>query len=65
MERYVGLDVSLKQTAVCLVDQRGAILKEGMVSTDPEAIAAFINAHAENVVRIGTGERRHVDLALD
>lgn len=53
MERYVGLDVSLKQTAVCIVDQTGTIVKEGMVSTDPETIAAFINAHARNAVRIG------------
>ncbi len=53
MERYVGLDVSLKQTAICIVDQAGVILKEGMVSTNPEAIVAFISAHAENVVRIG------------
>jgi len=53
MERYVGLDVSLKQTAVCIIDQVGTIVKEGMVVTDPEAIAAFVNAHAENVVRVG------------
>ena len=53
MERYVGLDVSLKQTAVCIVDQAGAIKKEGMVSSDPEAIAAFINTHAKNAIRIG------------
>ena len=53
MERYVGLDVSLKQTAICIVDQTGAILKEGMVPTDPGAITAFIYAHAKHVVRIG------------
>jgi transposase len=53
MERYVGLDVSLKQTAVCIVDQAGMVVKEGVVPAEPEAIAAFINAHAENVVRIG------------
>jgi hypothetical protein len=31
MERYVGLDVSLKQTAVCIVDQAGMVVKEGVV----------------------------------
>jgi len=53
MERYVGLDVSLNQTAICIVDQTGAIKKEGMVASDPEAIAAFIIAHAKKVERIG------------
>lgn len=31
MEHYVGLDVSLKQTAICIVDRTGAIKREGMV----------------------------------
>ncbi len=53
MERYAGPDVSLKQTAICIVDQAGVIVKEGMVPTDPEAIATFISNHAENVIRAG------------
>jgi len=42
MEHYVGLDVSLKLTAICIVDQTGAIKSEAMVRSDPEAIADFI-----------------------
>ncbi|MGI9511783.1 MAG: IS110 family transposase [Anderseniella sp.] len=53
MEQYVGLDVSLRQTAVCVVDQAGAIIREAMIPSDPEAIAAFIRANTTNVVRIG------------
>lgn len=53
MEHYVGLDVSLKQTANCIVDQTGKIAREGVVPSDPEAIAAFIKSHAPHVVRIG------------
>ena len=53
MEYYVGLDVSLKQTAVCIVDQKGAVKHEAMIPSDPEAIADFVQAHVENVVRIG------------
>jgi len=53
MEHYVGLDVSLKQTAICIVDQTGAIKKEGMAPSDPEAIMTFIDTHAEDAVRIG------------
>ena len=53
MEHYVGLDVSLKLTAICIVDQTGKIVREGMVPSDPEAIAEFIKSHASHVARIG------------
>jgi predicted NBD/HSP70 family sugar kinase len=39
MEQHVGLDVSLQQTAVCVVDQSGKIIREAMIPSDPEAIA--------------------------
>jgi transposase len=51
LETYVGLDVSLKQTAVCVVDGKGKILREGSVASDPDAIAGFIAA--PGVVRVG------------
>ena len=47
------LDVSLKQTAVCVVDQAGKIRREGMVVSEPKAIADFIAANAPQVIRIG------------
>jgi transposase len=53
MEHYVGLDVSLKLTAICIVDRTGKIQREGMVHSDPEAIAAFIKSNAPHVARIG------------
>ncbi len=53
MEQYVGLDVSLQQTAVCVVDQSGKVIREAMIPSDPEAIAAFVAANTENIVRIG------------
>ena len=31
MEYYVGLDVSLKLTAICIVDRTGKIEREGLV----------------------------------
>ena len=39
MKYFVGLDVSLDETAVCVVDETGAILREGKAISDPEAIA--------------------------
>jgi transposase len=53
MEHYVGLDVSLKLTAICIVDGRGKIVREGTVASNPEAIAAFVKLHAPHVARIG------------
>ena len=53
MEHYVGLDVSLKLTAICIVDQAGRIEREGVVASNPEAIAAFVKSHARHVARIG------------
>jgi transposase len=53
MEYYVGLDVSLKQTSICVVNQTGSVVREGVVDSDPEAIAAFLRAKAPGAVRIG------------
>lgn len=53
MEHYVGLDVSLKQTSICVVNQTGSIVREGVVDSDPEAIAAFVRSKAPDAVRIG------------
>ena len=39
MEHYVGLDVSLRLTSICIVDRTGKIQREGVVHSDPEAIA--------------------------
>jgi len=53
VEHYVGLDVSLKLTAICIVDQKGKIIREGMVASNPEAIVAFVRSNAPHVVRVG------------
>ncbi len=42
MELYIGMDVSLKETSICVVDGKGEIVSEGTVSSEPAAIAAFI-----------------------
>jgi hypothetical protein len=43
MEYYVGLDVSLKQTSICVVDQAGLVVREGVVDSDPEMISIYAN----------------------
>jgi transposase len=53
MEYYVGVDVSLKQTSICVVDQTGSVVREGVVDSDPEAILIFVRSKAPDAVRIG------------
>jgi len=53
MERYVGMDVSLKETSICVVNDKGRIVSEGTVISEPSAIAAFIKTKAAGAKRIG------------
>jgi transposase len=53
MVHYVGLDVSLKQTSICVVNQAGSVVREGVVDSDPELIAAFVRSKAPGAPRIG------------
>ncbi len=46
MELYVGMDVSLKETSICVVDGSGRIVSEGTVISEPSAIAEFVKAKA-------------------
>ena len=35
MEHHAGLDVSLKETSVCIVDGAGKIIRETKVASEP------------------------------
>lgn len=53
MSYFVGLDVSLDETAICIVDDAGDILKEGKAETEPEAIVTWLNAVEVPIERLG------------
>jgi len=53
MNQYVGLDVSLKQTAICVVDDDGKPLWQGKCASTPEMLVAIIRTRAPQVARIG------------
>ena len=38
---YIGIDVSVKESAICILDGRGKIVREIKVPTDPEIINRF------------------------
>ncbi len=42
MERYVAMDVSLKETSICVVDDKGKIQCDSTVISEPAAIDDFI-----------------------
>ena len=46
MKQYVGLDVSQKETSVCVVDEMGQFLFEGKAKSDPGALAALLRKRA-------------------
>jgi transposase len=53
VEQYVGLDVSLELTSICIVDGSGKTVWQGKCASTPEAIAATIRARAAEAVRVG------------
>ena len=53
MEHYAGLDVSLKETSVCIVDGAGKIIRETKVDSEPEALVGYFSSLTITVVRIG------------
>jgi hypothetical protein len=40
MEHFAGLDVSVKETSVCIVDDTGRIVREAKVASEPDALLA-------------------------
>lgn len=53
MKQYVGLDVSQRETAVCVVDEAGRVIFEGRCKSDPGALAAMLAKRAPFAERIG------------
>lgn len=53
MTHYAGLDVSVKETAICVIDSAGAILWQGKVATQIEAIAEALARRAPELERAG------------
>jgi transposase len=53
MEYYAGLDVSLEETAICIVDEVGGIVREARVASEPEALIKFFGACGMKMGRVG------------
>lgn len=53
MKYYGALDVSVEETAICVVDAAGRVVKETVAASSPEAIGAALSGYAEHLERLG------------
>ena len=53
MDYYCGIDVSLEQSSVCVVDAKGRIVREAKVLSEPDALIAWFRSLNLPLARIG------------
>lgn len=53
MKLFVGLDVSLAKTAICVISEHGKIQREAEVASEPEALARWIGEQNGTIAAIG------------
>ena len=40
MDHFAGLDVSVKETSVCIVDETGDVFREWSLASEPDALGS-------------------------
>jgi transposase len=53
MRHYAGLDVSLEETAICIVDETGKVMRELRAASEPDAVVEALTATGLGFERIG------------
>jgi len=53
MKHYAGIDVSLEQSSVCVVDGEGKIVREARIASDPTQLTAWFAGLEFGLERIG------------
>ncbi|MES0205200.1 IS110 family transposase [Mesorhizobium australicum] len=53
MMQYVGLDVSQRETSVCVIEDTGKTVFQGKAKSDPGALTELLRKRAPHAVRIG------------
>jgi len=53
MDYFAGLDVSVKETSVCIVDDVGKIVQEARVASEPEALLQVLTNTIYRFKRVG------------
>jgi predicted NBD/HSP70 family sugar kinase len=58
MKLYVGLDLGLEETNLCIVDSEGHTVREVKISTEPTAIRSALEGFADRLDRSVSKHRR-------
>ncbi len=53
MDVYIGLDVSLASTTICVIGEKGKIVTEAQVASTPEALVVFMGKLEHEIAAIG------------
>ncbi len=53
MKTFIGIDVSLASSAVCVLDEQGQVVKRAQIDSEPEAFAAFLRGLPWTIEAIG------------
>ena len=53
MKHYVGLDISMKETFICIEDETGKIVAQGKTKTEPELIAQYLKKIEVEIDKVG------------
>ena len=53
MDHYAGIDVSMDQSSVCVMDATGRIIREAKVASQPDALACFLHRLGLSLTRVG------------
>src|SRR5437870_2789574 len=53
MDHFAGLDVSVKETSICIVDDAGKIVREVRVASEPEALLPVLTNTLYRLKRVG------------
>jgi transposase len=53
MKHFAGLDVSLQETAICIVDEDGIVISEGKTASEPDELARWIATTGLTITRVG------------
>ncbi len=64
MEHFAGLDVSVKEASVCIVDDTGRIVRELKVASEPDALLPVLTNYRFKRIGLEAGRCRNGCSAL-
>lgn len=53
MKYFAGIDISMEQSCLCVLNAGGEVVEEATVATTPEAIAGTLSRYGQGAVKVG------------